>query len=369
VLAYERVMQTAPDDVRGPCGRGRALLAQGHYDLAAASFRAALEVDPGHADARWSLATALLAAGDFEAGWAAYECRWARRGVDPAARFAWPLWDGGALAGRRILVWREGRPVDELRFAACLRDLASAGAEVTFAASPALRSLFARSLAGIEVVADGDPCPGPFDCHAPLGSLPRHVRASRVAFPAEQPLFAVDAAQATRWAERLGRLAPGARVGISWRGGEAGAEAGAGAGRPLPALEDWEAVFSVPGVQWVNLDAAGDEAAAIGARHGVRLHCAGRDRPSDPDSLAGLLWNLDAVVTLPGMLSPLAGGVGTRVWQVETGMDWTFHGEHRSPWFSALARVHRPAGAAWSAVLARLADDLRAFLEAKCAAA
>ncbi|MGE0441733.1 MAG: tetratricopeptide repeat protein [Gemmatimonadales bacterium] len=358
VAAYQRAAACAEEDPAPAYNTGNALLALGDFAGAAAAFRSVIELAPDHGDAQWNLATALLAAGDFEGGWSQYEWRWRKRELEPEHRFPWPLWKGEPVAARRLLVWREQGLGDELLFATCLRELVAAGADVTLAATDRLVSLFARAFPGVTVVADGQWGQRPFDFHVPLGSLPRYLRKTRSAFPLDTRFLVPDSAAATRWATRLDKLGPGLKVGICWRSGLVTEERS----RSYSPLESWGSIFALPDVHFINLqyDDCAAEIAAARKTFGVTIHRWPKENLRDDlESVAGLLWNLDAVVTAPTAVSSLAGAAGVRTFELDNGGDWTAHGEERSPWFPSIRIVRRPYGTSdWAPCAEQVAREL-----------
>jgi hypothetical protein len=269
-----------------------------------------------------------------------------------------------------LLVWREQGLGDELLFLTCVGDLVAAGAELTLVVSARLVTLVGRAFPGVRVVGDGAEAlagAAGFDWQVPLGSLPRWVRGSRAAFPATGGAYLVPAAdQVAKWRTRLAALGPGGRgrrVGVCWRSGLATAARQ----RHYAPLGAWGALWRVPGVEWVSLqyDECGAEVEAVAAAHGVRLHrWAGEDLRDDLESVVGLVAALDAVVVAPTAVSSVAGAVGVRGWQVDSGSDWTALGEAVSPWWPTLGVERRAAGEPWEAVLARVAGALGAWAAA-----
>jgi tetratricopeptide (TPR) repeat protein len=358
VAAYRRAAGCVTDDPTPTYNLGNALLALGDLSGAAEAFRSVIETRADHVEAQWNLATALLAAGDFAGGWTQYEWRWTKLGLDPTGRFPWPMWNGGPLADKRILVWREQGLGDEILFATCVRDLAAAGAEVTLATSPRLVSLFARSFPGITVIDDGTWGDREFDYHIPLGSLPRHLRTRRQAFPIDPKFLTPDSAVATKWATRLDRLRQGLKVGICWRSGLVTGDRARG----YSPIEAWGPLFAVPGIHWINLqyDDCVTELEVAQHQFGVTVHrWPSENLKDDLESVVGLLWNLDAVITAPTAVSSLAGAAGVSTWELDNGSDWTAHGEDRSPWFPSIRVIRRPFGSTdWSPALERIAGEL-----------
>ena len=358
VAAYQRAVVCSPEDPALQFNLGNALLALGDPVAAAAAYRAVIEQQPGHGEAQWNLATALLSAGDFDAGWAQYEWRWAKLGVDPAARFSWPVWQGEPVVEKRILVWREQGLGDEILFASCVRELVAAGASVTLAATPRLAGLFGRAFPGVTVIDDGKWKGREFDFHCPIGGLPRYLRRNRDAFPLESRFFHPESPQATKWAGRLDELGAGPKVGVCWRSGLLTDDRS----RAYAAIEEWAPLFRLEGVHLINLqyDECTEEIARVKEQFGVTIHRWPKENlKNDLESVVGLIWNLDAVVTAPTAVSSLAGAAGAPTWEVDNGTDWTAHGEERCPWFPNLRMVRRPPGSPdWRPAMERIAAEI-----------
>lgn len=346
---------------------GSVAAERGDFSLAVIEHQRAVSCDPEFADGHWNLALALLGAGELGRGWDEYEWRW-RASSRPAdlRSYPWPAWRGEPLDGRRVLVWREQGLGDELLFLSCLGDLLTDGALVTVAVSRRLVGLIRRSYPGADVIAD-EPAAvagaGEFDYQVPLGTLPRFLRRTRTAFAERGGYLEADPAQVAKWRSRLDALGPGRRVGLCWRSGLLTAERR----RHYPPLEAWAPLWRVPGVVWVNLqyDDCEGELRIIEEVAGVRVHrWAGEDLRDDLDSVTGLIAALDAVVTAPTAVSSLAGGVGTRAWQVDSGSDWTALGEDRSPWTPSLRVIRKAPGETdWDGAIGRLAATLGRWAE------
>lgn len=358
VAAYQRAVACAPEEPAPQYNLGNALMALGDYPGAAAAYRTVIEQRPDHIDAQWNLAAALLSSGDFDGGWTQYEWRWAKLGLDPAAGFSCPTWQGERVVEKRILVWREQGLGDEILFAGCVRELVAAGASVTLAVTPRLNGLFARAFPGVTVIDDGKWKGKEFDFHCPIGGLPRYLRRNRDQFPLESRFFHPDSAQATKWAGRLDQLGAGLKVGICWRSGLLTEDRR----HAYSAIDEWEPLLRLEGVHWVNLqyDDCAAEVARVKEQFGVTIHRWPKENlKNDLESVVGLIWNLDAVVTAPTAVSSLAGAAGAPTWEVDNGSDWTAHGEERCPWFPNIRMVRRASGSGdWRQALERVAAEL-----------
>jgi len=228
-----------------------------------------------------------------------------------------------------------------------------------------LAPLFARSFPGLRVHGaprDGDrrwlAAHPALACQSAIGSLPRFLRRTRAAFPAQGGYLQADPARVAHWRAWLASAGAGTTVGIAWRGGTAKSRA---ALRAMP-LADWAPTFQVSGVRWVVLqqDAGADERARIQTLTGT-APLVPEFPASDLDELAALVSALDRVITVDNTLAHLAGALGRPVWIVlPQAADWRWgRSGDRSVWYPA-ARLWRQAAAGdWSAVAKALAQTLQ----------
>lgn len=259
------------------------------------------------------------------------------------------------------MVWREQGLGDELLFLTCCPDLIAAGAQLTVLVSPRLVGMVQRAFPAARVLpdqADGIGL-GEFDWQVGMGSLPRHLRRTRRAFPADGAILTPEAGQRRKWAERLVTLGTAPKIGLCWRSGLVTPERV----RHYPPVESLGPLFAIPGVIWINLqyDECATELDAIEARWGVQVRrWPEEDLKNDLESVIGLLAALDAVVTAPTAVSSLSGAVGVRTWQMDSGSDWTTFGEARSPWFPSIEILtKRPSEGGWGQVV----DEIRSAVE------
>ena len=183
VSAYRRAVDAAPDDPETHRSLGRALLAQGNLDLSQAAIMRALELDPDHAEAREIMGIHYFLQGNFKQAWETYEARWLGQSERFDA-FTQPVWSGGPLKGKTLLVWGEQGVGDEVSFAAMVPELMAAGANVILECDKRLIPLFERSFTGVECIPRENPPvadalkPG-IDIQASCGSLGRWLRRDR----------------------------------------------------------------------------------------------------------------------------------------------------------------------------------------------
>lgn len=352
---YRRALELQPDFPEAHNNLGLTLEALGRSAEAIECFQRAQALRPAFAAACLNEGLALLRQGDFAGGWPLYEWRFEALGARRLVReFAQPLWLGEEpIAGRSILLHYEqglGDTIQMLRFAPLL---AAQGAQVSVEVPPTLASVARTLRGGVRVLAEGAPLPET-DLQCPLMSLPLACGTTLASIPQQVPYLHAPAPELHAWAERLGaRRRP--RVGLAWSGSAGYTSTMRERDLPLPLL------LSVLGsdAEFHSLQRdyrAGDR---------ERVCADGRiaewsGQFTDLGATAGLLAQLDLVVSIDTAVAHLAGAMGKPVWLLLPA-----HADHRwllerndSPWYPTMRLLRQPAFGDWGSVLARVAAAL-----------
>lgn len=349
---FEQALAAVPPYPPAQASAGEALLRLGRRAEALPRFLAALRHDPDNAAARLGEAVCRLAAGDHGEGWKAFEARL----MLPQPLRSLPIVAGprlrpddlAGIAGRHVLLLAEqglGDSIQFVRYAALLR---ARGARVTLLLPPELMRLLAPI--ADDARAKEDP-PAAYDFTCPMLSLPFVFGTVAATIPAPVPYLAARPEVAAAWRARVGPRRR-ARVGAAWFGNpehlldheRSLPVAGLG---PLLARED---------IEFHALHPAPRAGEVISER--VRTHFGALD---DFTETAGLIAQLDAVVSVDTSVAHLAGAMGKPLHlllQRVPDFRWGEAGA-RSPWYPT-ARLHRQDGGGWGPVIAGLARELGA---------
>ncbi len=352
---FERALRCRPDLVQALTNRGNALLALGRLDAAIASHRSALALDERNADVRMNLAVAELAAGDWLSGWRNYA---SRLGAKPfAGRYrmhAQPLWQGeAALSGRTILLHAEQGFGDTIMFARYAPLVAARGARVVLEVQPRLKRLF-EGIGGVaELAATGDALPA-YDLQCPLPGLPLAFGTMPETVPASVPYLAAPADSAVKWQHKLAALRR-PRVGIAWSGSAA---YGKDRTRSIR-LDELRPLLAVPARQFVSLqkEVSLEDAAALAAWGVVQT---GPEQEDFCDA-AGLIAQMDLVISVDTAVAHLAGAMGKPVWLLlSASPDWRWMRERAdTPWYPSTRLFRqRQRASGWNETVARLVNEL-----------
>jgi TPR repeat/Tetratricopeptide repeat len=387
--AYRKALEIQPGSVDAHCNLGVALVQNGELDAGIASQTRAIELNGGFAPAFNNLGSALLIAGrfdeaeraldqaiqlradfaeahftrsliwlmrgDFEKGWGEYEWRLKSRSVfmHGATKFSQPRWDGGELNGRRILLHAEAGLGDSIQFVRYAPMVARRGGRVIIGCQPALAGLF-RKIDGIhEIVTPTMPLP-PFDVHCPLMSLPLAFSTRLETIPWNGAYLQADSSKAEHWQAKMGG---GFKVGVAWKGDS----------RNM--LDRWRSIewqsfsriLTVPGAKFFSLQKEKTvESAGIGLVDWTEeLH--------DFGDTAGLVANLDLVITVDTATAHLAGAMGKPVWvliSASPDFRWTLDRQD-SAWYPSMRLFRQKAIGDWNGVLVRVMESLFALCNGK----
>jgi tetratricopeptide (TPR) repeat protein len=364
LACYDRALEIEPENAGVLLTRGEVLRKLLRCDAAIASYKQGLALDPNHPDApgaHLNVAICHLLLGQLLPGWQAFEWRWGDTAIQPP--HAYPLdrlWIGAQdPGGRTLLLHHEQGYGDTLQFCRYVPLLARRGAQVILEVPVALHPLL-RSLPGVaQLRTAGDP-PMPFDLHTPLLSLPLAFRTTLDDVPSEVPYLAANPEVAQAWRHRLG-TAGLPRIGLAWSGNPAH---GNDANRSL-ALRALQILVTSPAghrCEWVSLQRElrdDDEAVLrqLSIRHFGPLL-------ADLGQTAGLVENVDLVISVDTSIAHLAGALGRPLWiLLPHAPDWRWMLERGdTPWYpqARLFRQHRAKD--WSAVIGAVERALEEFL-------
>nr|WP_315398807.1 tetratricopeptide repeat protein [uncultured Duganella sp.] len=353
-IAFEKLTKLAPTNPRAFTNLGNILDRLGLRDMAMENYERALAIEPNMPLTNWNRGLLLLARGDYERGWPAYEWRWKTPELPlykKRRHFLKRQWSGReALQGKTILLHAEQGLGDSLQFCRYASLVKRRGARVILEVPRTLVQLMA-TLEGVDqIVAAGDPLPA-FDFHIPLMSLPLAFNTRLDTVPPAGHLRS-DSGKRAHWSDVLGpKTRP--RIGLVWSGRAAHSN---DHNRTLPLAS---------------------LAAAISGRY--EFVCLQKEiRPEDQPLLAtlpvrqvGALLNdfsdtaalcdlMDLVISVDTSVAHLAGALGKRLWVLlPTPFEWRWleHGAD-SPWYPSATLYRQQQIGAWEPVIAAVAADL-----------
>ena len=354
-----RVVATEPNNTMAQNLYAIALMSIGQFDAAKAGFRRLTAIDPDGAQGWASLGFLHLLLGEYAAGWPLYEWRAVPDPPRPAGHTP-PRWDGRTdLRGKTLLLHTDAAFGDMIQFCRFAPLAVEAGARVILAMQEPLVRLM-RNLPGVaETVVNRSPLP-PHDLSYPVMSLAFAFGITLDKLPGPIPYLWPMTRSVEAWKARIAHL-PQPRVGLAWaaapRPGEISLQAFSQ--RKSMALAALAPLAGIPDVTFVMLqigEAAGQ------ARHpppGMIIHDF-TGYIQDFEDTAGMIANLDLVISVDTSVAHLAGAMGRPVWLMnlfDTDWRWMLDRDD-SPWYPTMRIFRQPRPGDWDSVAQAVADAL-----------
>jgi tetratricopeptide (TPR) repeat protein len=348
--SHRRAIALAPDSADAHYNLGLVLRDLGESDSALEEFAKALKLDPGHADCRWDRALAMLQKADFKEGFKEYEWRWKLKRAEPR-NFKQPLWDGGTLKGKTILIHSEQGFGDMIHFARYIPMVKAKGGNVVVEVAQPLARLFSTVPGVSQVVNQGAALPK-FDVYAPMMSLARIFGTTLETIPTNVPYLKAPEAHAPQLPATMSRAR---KIGIAWAGRRTHQN---DANRSCSFTQFIE-LLGLPETTFYSLQ-WGAEAADIAENGCAPFVLSLGKRLGDFATTAGVIEQLDFVISVDTVVAHLAGALGKPVWvMLSMPCDWRWmHGRDNSPWYPTMRLFRQRRPGVWGPVFERVRKAL-----------
>ena len=391
VTSFNHAIELDPNNAEGHSNLGVAILHQGKHEEAAAHCAHSIELKPDYTNAYYNQGVILqsqgkmvesidsynkvikskdaftkaqaylnrsivfLLAGNFEQGWKEYE--WRLRTKDYESRvFSQPRWDGTPLDGRSILVHAEQGYGDTIQFVRYLPLIREKSGYVIFECQKDLCRLL-RNCAGIDEIIEKDPACGTShqsDAQIPLLSLPGVFGTTLATIPSDVPYITIDREVVDQWQSRL-KQDDNFKVGILW------------AGNPdhkndrnrSCSLADFAPLADIPEVTFYSLQKELASVETLDPPEGMKLVDM-KDELNDFADTAGLISNLDLVISVDTSVVHLAGAIGRPVWSLlpfAPDFRWLLERDD-SPWYPSMRLFRQSQPGDWYGVFERMKKEL-----------
>lgn len=353
LAAIDRALALQPESTGARINRGNTLQAMCRYDEALDTYRQALALRPDDPDVLYNDSLARLCTGDFAAGWARYEARWARKEAPPQRALAGRKWLGQEdIAGRRLLLWAEQGMGDSLQFCRYVPLLARMGIEVHLEVPQPLKALM-RTLDGIAGVTTESEAPPEHDYHCPLLSLPLALAARHPGIPANVPYLFAEPQKVDAWRTALAP-GPAPKVGLVCSGNAIHLN---DRNRSIPLRQLAPLLDSGASFHLLQKDCRPDDAAFLASEPRLRDL---RPHLADFTDTAAAIACLDLVISVDTSVAHLAGALGKPVWiLLPHAPDWRWMLEREdSPWYPTARLFRQTVLGGWGAVIDNLGTAL-----------
>lgn len=278
-----------------------SILREMGFPIAAQGFlKTAMNLDPEDRNAPFNYAVAYLAAGDLEKGWELFEARWRFKHHEHTLE-GWdkPRWNGENIKGKKLLITCEEGDGDNLQFIRFVHTCRELGITPIIQTEPNLVDLFKTSFPKYKVLTNKEK-PPKFDYWTPIMSLPRCLKITLENFPSITNYLKPSDETINKW-KNIIKPSNNLKVAYCCKGRS-----------KKYSMEAWSSFMrSNPHVDWINLQAdyTPEETMMVQGCNVSDYF----DHISIWNDTAGLISQVDYVVTIDSGLAHLAGAMGKKV--------------------------------------------------------
>lgn len=327
---------------------GRVLKMMQRLDEAEFAYRRAIELSPaGQAEkVNFGLGTLYLIRGQYEKAWPYFEMRLGDFKHKPKVNY----WQGESLSNKKILLFFEQGFGDTMQFVRYIPLVTRQTAQTMVKVQKPLVRLIGNSF-NCKVLTGGREALDNIDYVCSLLSLPYIFNTTEETIPRDVYLRSGNAA-ARKWCQVLeqagvsnGRL----RVGVVWSGNPKHKN---DCNRSIP-FEFFSQMFDQIDVSWVSLQVGQRTADLTNTVYPV-ADFAGQFE--DFLDTAGMIANLDIVVTVDSAVAHLAAAMGKKTWiLIPYIVDWRWQLDREDcPWYPSVRLFRQQISGDWTEVINRV---------------
>ncbi|MBU2699825.1 Flp pilus assembly protein TadD [Sporomusaceae bacterium BoRhaA] len=348
---YRRAIELQPEYLNARVNLGILLKDTYRLDEAKACFCQVIEQYPNSVEASFALGILDLLQGKYGAEWwEKYELRRKVFGYwQPEIRY----WQGENLAGCRILLYYEQGFGDTIQFIRYAKKVAELASETTVLIQKPLQQLMINSQKTVVISTDEKIHEERYDFTCSLLSLPFVFKTTQETIPKKIPYIQPEHEVVIKWSKILGKRGIGKRlrVGVVWAGNPNHKN---DCNRSI-AFETFRQLFDITEVEWVSLQ--------VGKRAGnlkdtlysvIDLS----SRLIDFSETAGVISNLDLIISVDSAVAHLAGAMGKETWLLlPFAPDWRWQLEREdSDWYPTIRILRQQKYGDWQGVLRRVKE-------------
>lgn len=351
--ACQKSLELAPGNHTALMNLGLIHRDWNHTEEALAAFEHFHAIRPEDIKIPFDLALAHLKKGDYLKGWPLYETRFESY-PEVKKHLSKPQWQGELLDGKTLVLTLEqgfGDNIQCARFVPWLRQFNPG--KIILSSPPEMYRLL-KTLDGVdEVIRDGEPLP-PYDYHTSIMSLPYHLNVILDQLPGSTNYLHHPGPPVARLPQpRPDRL----KVGVSW----SSKAQNKGSANRNTSLMTFAPLLRSPNVRLYSFQkgAPAEELKQLGLGalvYDLSRHC------NDFYDSAGLIQQLDLIITVDTALAHLGGALGKPTWVLlPYSTDWRWLTERTdSPWYPSLRLFRQQNPFDWDGQMAAVVEALKA---------
>jgi tetratricopeptide (TPR) repeat protein len=352
---YDIAIQLKPDYAEAHNNRGSLLNDLKRFDEAIISLNKAIELKPDYAEAISNKSYIKLSLGEYEEGWQLHESRKDRKDrKNQYPKFPAPIWLGDtSIENKTLLVHSEQGLGDTIQFCRYLPMLQSfKPKKIIFYVEKPLMSLLSSFNHEITLIEKDKPLPS-FDYYCPLMSLPLAFKTTVESIPANIPYIYLSQGVKSFWKNTLGKKST-KRIAIMHTTHLVDEK------RSLT-LDQLKNVFKLPfEFHSLQINFTDEDRKTLQSIPNLITY---ESKVSELEDAAGLIEQMDLVITVGQTVTHLSGALGAKTWILVPFVPsyrWLLDRED-SPWYPTAKLFRQPQMGDWNSVIQQLISELEKF--------
>ena len=338
------------------------------FESASRYYDKAIKIDPNNALALFNQSLIELGNGNYKNGWKLYEFRWQSILKNSCRTFEVPVWSGKeSLKNKNIFIYAEQGLGDTIQFCRYLKLIEESEANIFFECPKELVAIIKSSKIDCEFIEQNSILSKiSFDFNSPLLSLPLAFNTESDSIPYSTSYLKASADKKKYWDDKLGSRNK-LRVGLVWAGGARPdkLESISVNKRRNISLELLSPLINIEEIEFYSLQK--------GEIAETELRALKNDKWSDKNIIdysselndfsdtAGLIENLDLVISVDTSTAHLSAALGKPTWILNR-FDgcWRWLNDNRtgSPWYKAVRLFRQSEPYNWKDVINEVYNEL-----------
>ncbi|WP_293057088.1 tetratricopeptide repeat protein, partial [Okeania sp. SIO2B3] len=352
---YQQAINLQPDYAQAYNNLGSILQEEGNLNESIFYYQKAIELEPDFPAAHLNLSLVLLLLGDLKSGFQEYNWRWQ---VEKYVSLIQPekLWDGSNLVGKTILIYAEQGYGDTIQFIRYLPLVKQQGGQIILVCQKPLVKLLEK-IPGIDKCIEEKINLVDLDVHAPLLELPRIFGTTLDNIPPPIQNLNIPHTKLIKLEYPAGIFL---KVGIVWA---TRVDSQTYAQRSCK-LTDFQSILDITGITFYSLQKEpGEDIQLLETLPIFNLS----SQLNDFADTAGIITQLDLVITVDTAVAHLAGTLGKPVWILLPFVpDWRWMLDRNdSPWYPTARLFRQPKIGDWHSVFIQVKQALIEFRESQ----
>ncbi len=360
---FDAFITMRPHASEGYNNKANILKAMGRYREAIICYDKALSIDPTIFMGKANKGLSHLVLGEWEEGWDLFEDR--KPGNEPPESRRFDIakrWKGQTDKASTIIIYNEQGLGDSIQFSRYIQAVQERVNRVILQIQPTLIPLFRHTWPHIETMTPDDPVPDhQYQC--PLMSLPALFKTRIDHVPHANGYLTMPPDKCSAWKEKLSfspyTITGKKKIGLVWAGNPFHLNDHI---RSIP-LSLFEPILKNPQCDFFSLQKGSSALEQLNnLPEQIFIHPLG-DTLSDFVDTAGLLGNLDLLISVDTSVLHLAGALGIPAWGLlQADPDWRWLLERRdTPWYHSVRLFRQKTFGNWQDVINDVHSALNFF--------